>query len=78
LPLRRVVGTDIFHAAFLTVAAGLAHFALGNVDVPLLGALLMGSIPGVWLGSRLAIAVPGKVLRPILASVLLAIGYKLI
>lgn len=78
LPLRRVVGTDILHAAFLTVAAGLAHVGLGNVDGSLLGRLLMGSIPGVWFGTRLAVAVPEKLLRPILATLLLGIGYKML
>lgn len=77
LPLRRVVGTDIFHATFLAAAAGLAHWRVGTVDLPLLGGLLMGSIPGVWLGSRLAVTVPEKVLRLVLATVLLGIGYKL-
>ena len=78
LPLRRIVGTDIFHAAFLTLAAGLAHLGLGNVDGPLLGQLLIGSIPGVWFGSRLAFTLPEKFLRPALACLLLGIGVKLL
>lgn len=78
LPLSRIVGTDIFHATFLSAAAGLAHFSLGSVDLPLLGGLLVGSVPGVWWGSRLAVAVPDKVLRPILATVLLGAAYKLL
>jgi hypothetical protein len=77
LPLRRVVGTDIFHAAFLTAAAGLAHLGLGHVDLLLLGQLLIGSIPGVWLGSRLAVALPERLLRPVLACLLLGVGFKL-
>lgn len=77
LPLRRVVGTDIFHATFLAATAGLAHLSLGTVDLSLLGGLLVGSIPGVWLGSRLAVTVPDKVLRPVLATILLGMGYKL-
>jgi uncharacterized membrane protein YfcA len=77
LPLRRVVGTDIFHATFLAATAGLAHVSLGTVDLALLGGLLVGSIPGVWLGSRLAVTVPDKVLRPVLATILLGVGYKL-
>ncbi len=78
LSLRRVVGTDIFHAMLLSAAAGLAHLYVGTVDVNLLGALLLGSIPGVWLGSHLAVTLPDRILRPILASLLLAIGFKLI
>ncbi len=78
LPLRRVVGTDIFHAMLLSAAAGLLNLWLGTVDLKLLGSLLVGSIPGVWLGSHMAVRVPDRILRPILASLLLAIGYKLI
>lgn len=78
LPLSRIVGTDIFHATFLGVAAGLAHFGMGSVDLMVLGGLLMGSIPGVWCGSRLAATVPDKILRPILATVLLGVAYKLL
>jgi uncharacterized membrane protein YfcA len=77
LPLRRVVGTDVFHATLLAATAGLAHLSLGTVDLTLLASLLMGSIPGVWLGSRLAITLPDKVLRPVLALTLLGVGYKL-
>lgn len=77
VPLVRIVGTDIFHATFLGAAAGLAHFGLGSVDLPILGGLLIGSIPGVWCGSRLAVSVPDKVLRPILATILLGTAYKL-
>jgi hypothetical protein len=78
LPLSRIVGTDIFHATFLGAAAGLAHFGLGSVDLPLLGGLLLGSIPGVWWGSRMAVAVPERMLRPILATVLCWAAYKLL
>ena len=50
---RYVVGTDVFHAAMLLWAAGIAHIVAGNVDFGLVGAILIGSIPGVWLGSHL-------------------------
>jgi len=78
LPLSRIVGTNIFHATFLSAAAGFAHFSLGSVDLPLLGGLLVGSVPGVWWGSRMAEAVPERVLRPILATALLGAAYKLL
>jgi uncharacterized membrane protein YfcA len=78
LSLRRVVGTDIFHAMLLSTAAGLANVWLGSVDLTLLGRLLLGSIPGVLLGSQLAVRVSDRILRPIMASLLFAIGYRLI
>lgn len=73
-----VVGTDVFHAAMLAVAAGVAQGAAGNVNTSMLLALILGSIPGVLLGSRLAVNVPERVLRLSLASVLVLSGAKLI
>jgi uncharacterized protein len=69
---RRVVGTDVFHAAVLLWTAGLAHWAGGNVDFGLMGTILLGSIPGVWIGSGLLGRVPVGGLRPALGVVLLA------
>lgn len=74
----KVVGTDIAHAVPLTAVAGLGHFALGTVDLVLLGSLLLGSLPGIWIGSHLSSRVPEKVLRPLLASMLLLIGTRLV
>ena len=48
----RVVGTDVFHAAILLWVAGAAHFASGNVDSALMGTILIGSLPGVWIGDQ--------------------------
>ena len=62
----RVVGTDVFHAAVLLWAAGLAHVVAGNVDYGLMGNILIGSIPGVLIGERLARSVPASGLRPAL------------
>jgi len=73
----KVVGTDIAHAVPLTAVAGLGHFALGTVDLVLLGSLLLGSLPGIWIGSHLSARVPEKVLRPLLATMLLIIGIRL-
>lgn len=73
-----VVGTDVFHAAMLAVAAGLAQGVAGNVNLSIMAALLIGSVPGVLLGSRLAVNIPEKVLRLSMASVLLLSGAKLL
>ncbi len=68
---RRVVGTDVFHAAILLWSAGIAHWASGNVDFGLMGNILLGSLPGVYLGTHLIDKVPADVLRPTLGVVLL-------
>jgi uncharacterized membrane protein YfcA len=68
---RRVVGTDVFHAAVLLWVAGLAHFVSGNVDLLLMTNILLGSIPGVWVGAGLVTRVPSDGLRPALGCVLL-------
>jgi uncharacterized membrane protein YfcA len=67
----RVVGTDVFHAAVLLWVAGLAHWISGNVDFALMGNILIGSIPGVLIGSQLVMRVPAAGLRPVLGCVLL-------
>ncbi len=74
----KVVGTDIVHAVPLTAVAGLGHLALGTVDLVLLVSLLLGSLPGIYLGSHLSARVPERVLRPMLATMLLIIGTKLV
>ena len=71
-----IVGTDIAHAVPLTLAGGLIHMALGNVDFQLLGALLIGSLPAIYLGSLLSRHMPEKLLKPVLASLLLTLGAK--
>jgi uncharacterized membrane protein YfcA len=71
---RRVVGTDIFHAAVLLWAAGLAHMINGNVDFVLAGNILLGSVPGVVIGSALSSKAPTGFLRTALGLVLLASG----
>ncbi len=68
----RVVGTDVFHAAILLWAAGVAHWASGNVDFVLMGTILIGSLPGVWIGAHLISYVSATALRPVLGCVLLA------
>lgn len=68
----RVVGTDVFHAAILLWTAGIAHWIGGNVDLALMGTILIGSLPGVWIGTHLLPTIPTAVLRPALGCVLLA------
>jgi uncharacterized protein len=75
---QRVVGTDIFHAAILLWAAGIAHWIGGNVDFVLAGNILIGSVPGVLLGGMLAVRAPLGVLRTALAVVLIASGTMLV
>ena len=74
----RIVGSDVAHAVPLTLVAGLGHWMLGGVDWPLLGSLLLGSIPGIWLGTQVSAKVPEHILRRILASMLVLIGTKLV
>jgi uncharacterized membrane protein YfcA len=73
----KVVGTDIFHAAALLWVAGAGHFVAGNVDVPAVCWLLLGSVPGVLIGSQLTVAFPDRELRLALATVLTLSGIKL-
>lgn len=75
---RRVVGTDIAHAALLLWAAAIVHLAVGNVDLALAGTILLGSVPGVWVGSRLGIKLPERGLQVALGSVLLGAGLALL
>jgi len=77
LPTARLVGSDLAHAVPLTLVAGLAHWLFGTVDWTLLASLLVGSLPGIVLGSYAAARVPEKVLRPVLAGTLLLVGGKL-
>jgi len=72
------VGTDVVHAVVLTGVTGLLHFRLGNVDPKLVGALLIGSIPGGLLGSHVSTRVPIMWLRRILCLLLLATGARML
>ncbi len=78
LPTSRLVGTEIAHAVPLTLIAGLGHAGLGHVDWPLLTNLLIGSLPGIYIGSHLTGLVPDRVLRPILAVMLMLVGGKML
>lgn len=72
-----IAGTDLAHAVPLTAIAGLGHAHLGTVDYMLLASLLLGSLPGIYLGSHVGFRLPDKVTRPVLASMLLMIGLRL-
>lgn len=72
----RIVGTDLAHAIPLTTVAGLGHLHMGNVNPDLLLSLLIGSLPGIYVGSHLSGRIPERFLRPVLASLLLIIGLK--
>jgi uncharacterized membrane protein YfcA len=77
LPMARIVGSDIAHAVPLTLVAGLGHWMLGSVDWHILGSLLVGSLPGIFLGSYLSGRVRELALRIILALTLAIVGSKL-
>ena len=74
----KIVGTDIFHAAALLWVAGVSHLVHGNVDLVAMSWLLVGSVPGVLVGSRLTVRLPDRSLRIGLAAVLLLSGIKLV
>jgi uncharacterized membrane protein YfcA len=74
----RIVGTDLLHAALLLWVAGAGHLLHGNVDLHAMAWLLVGSIPGVLIGSHLSIKVPERALRSAFAFVLILSGIKLV
>jgi uncharacterized membrane protein YfcA len=78
LSATRMVGTDLLHAALLLWIAGAGHLIHGNVDLHAIAWLLVGSIPGVLLGSHLSIRVPDRALRVAFAFVLVLSGIKLV
>jgi uncharacterized protein len=77
LGAQKVVGTDIFHAAALLYVAGAAHFVAGNVGMGVVAWMLLGSVPGVLLGSQWSIRLPESFLRAGLGAVLILSGTKL-
>ena len=77
LPTARIIGSDIAHAVPLTLVAGTGHWMIGTVDWHLMGSLLAGSLPGIFIGSYLAVRVPEKALRLVLAATLIVVASKL-
>jgi uncharacterized protein len=72
-PIAKLVGSDIAHAVPLTLVAGIGHWLMGSVNWLILVSLLLGSLPGIYLGSHFAARVPDKILRPVLAATLLLV-----
>jgi uncharacterized protein len=77
LPAARVVGSDIAHAVPLTLVAGIGHWFLGSIDFTIFASLIVGSVPGILLGSYAALRVPERALRVVLAVTLLVVASKL-
>ena len=73
-----IVGSDIAHAVPLTLVAGLGHASLGTIDYHLLGVLLIGSLPGIYLGSHMSSRVAEHWVRIALAMILIFVGFKLV
>jgi uncharacterized membrane protein YfcA len=78
LPAARIVGSDIAHAVPLTLVAGVGYWIMGGVDWHLLGSLLVGSLPGIFLGSYISPRVPDAMLRLILAMTLIVVATRLL
>lgn len=77
-PMSQRVGTDVFQGFLLSTAAASANLHFGTVNLPVVGQLLIGSLPGVLIGSRLTKSVPDGVLRPLVAGVLALSGWRLL
>jgi uncharacterized protein len=77
LPAVKIVGSDIAHAVPLTLVAGLGHWLLGSFDLAVFGLLILGSVPGIVLGSYAAVRLPEPALRVVLAATLLVVAAKL-
>jgi len=76
--LNRLVGSDVFHGVLIVGVAALGHWHLGDVNLPLVSGLLVGSVPGVWLGSFIASQIPEGSLRPAVAILLFVTGVNLL
>ena len=78
LPMARIVGSDIAHAVPLTLIAGTGHWMMGSVDWHIMGSLLVGSLPGIFVGSYFAIRVPERALRLVLATTLFVVATRIV
>ena len=77
IPVNKIVGSDVAHAVPLTLVAGLGHASMGTVNYSLLGMLLIGSIPGIWVGSHMTTRISEQWVRNVLALILVYVGQKL-
>jgi uncharacterized protein len=77
LPIVRIVGSDIAHAVPLTLIAGIGHWMMGAVDWHIVGSLLVGSLPGIFVGSYFAIRIPERALRLVLATTLFVVASRM-
>ncbi len=77
MPMARIVGSDIVHAVPLTLIAGVGYWMIGSVDWQIIGSLLAGSLPGIFIGSHFAIRVPDRAVRVALAIVLFAVATRI-
>ncbi|HET8707872.1 MAG TPA: sulfite exporter TauE/SafE family protein [Pseudomonadales bacterium] len=73
-----IIGTDVTHAVTLTLIAGLGHMSMGNVDLSLLGKLLLGSLPAIYVGTHLSARLPERVIQPLLGLTLAALSVKFV
>ncbi len=78
LPMARIVGSDIAHAVPLTLIAGTGHWMMGSVDWHIIGSLLAGSLPGIFVGSYFAVRVPERALRLVLATTLFVVASRIV
>lgn len=78
LATKELVGADIVHGLVLNIAGAIVYFAAGTINWTIVGLLLIGSLPGVFLGSKLSKYIPDRIMRPVLATVLVISGWKLI
>jgi len=78
IAVARLVGTDIVQAVLVTGVAGIAHFAIGNVNVPLVATLLIGSIPGILIGSRMTMRIPAAAVQTCLFLMIFLSGFKML
>jgi uncharacterized membrane protein YfcA len=77
MPMAKIVGSDIVHAVPLTLIAGIGYWIIGSVDWHIIGSLLAGSLPGIFIGSYFAIRVPDRAVRIVLAVVLFAVATRI-
>ena len=74
--ISKLVAADLAHAVILSLVAGIGHLSISTINLNILAPLLLGSIPGVFIGSNLGIYLPDKIMRPLVASVLMLLGIK--